>query len=119
MDLEKNQIKKLIEDIRSEIGHEEAEINIKEIIFNKDEDKLVIITPDRPDKSAVIGKGGWVVGRLKEVLGIKKIYVAAYSDMMVKKYRMELAWNKLNSLLLQGKYQDPSPFENLQELLIW
>ena len=60
---------KLLEEInqvRKEIGHEELEIHIKDIYYNEKEKELWIITQDRPDKSAIIGKGGWVVGKLKE-----------------------------------------------------
>ena len=49
--------------IRAEIGHDEVGIYIEEVYFRNNE--LWIITEDRPDKSAIIGKGGWVVGKLK------------------------------------------------------
>ena len=48
--------------IRDEIGHEKVDISIEEIYYDNNE--LWIITEDRPDKSAIIGKGGWVVGKL-------------------------------------------------------
>ena len=51
---------KLLEEInqvRKEIGHEELEIHIKDIYYNEKEKELWIITQDRPDKSAIIGKG--------------------------------------------------------------
>ncbi|MBU4534505.1 MAG: ATPase [Euryarchaeota archaeon] len=118
MEIIKEQIQKKIEDLRKEIGHEEAEVNIKDIIYIKAEEKLIIITPDRPDKSAVIGKGGWVVGRLKESLGVKNIHVAAYSDIMVKEYRMKLALKKLNKFLSPDILQDPLPLHNLKKLLL-
>ena len=41
--------------IRAEIGHEEVNISIEELYFENNE--LWIITEDRPDKSAIIGKG--------------------------------------------------------------
>ena len=83
--------------IRKEIGHEEVDIDIKEVLFDRDSYEMWIITNDRPDKSAVIGKGGWVVGRLKEELGIKSIHVESYSDFVQKEYRMNLSLNRLNS----------------------
>ena len=50
------------------MSHEELkEIHIKDIITTKKEKELWIITQDRPDKSAIIGKGGWVVGKLKKI----------------------------------------------------
>lgn len=118
LEIIKEQIQKKIEDLRKEIGHEEAEVNIKEIIYIPAEEKLIIITPDRPDKSAVIGKGGWVVGRLKESLGVKNIHVAAYVDIMVKEYRMKLALKKLNNFLSRDNLDDPLPLSNLKKLLL-
>ena len=56
--------------IRDEIGHEKVKISIEDIYFENNE--LWIITEDRPDKSAIIGKGGWVVGKLKEKLGLSE-----------------------------------------------
>ena len=85
--------------IRREIGHEEVQIDIKEVLFDRDTYEMWIITSDRPDKSAIIGKGGWVVGRLREELGIESIHVESYSDFLQKEYRMNLSLNKLNSFV--------------------
>ena len=57
-----------VNSIRHEIGHDKVNIFIEDIFFNENE--LWIITEDRPDKSAIIGKGGWVVGKLREKLGL-------------------------------------------------
>ena len=89
--------------IRKEIGHEEVSIDIKEILYDKDTNEMWIITNDRPDKSAIIGKGGWVVGRLREELEIASIHVESYSDFLQKEYRMELSLNKLNSFVNENK----------------
>lgn len=88
-----------IQQIREDIGHDKIDINIHEIIYKEDIDELWIITTDRPDKSAIIGKGGWVVGKLREELGIGKIHVESYMDFLTKKYRMELSLNTLNKFL--------------------
>ena len=58
-----------------------------------------IITNDRPDKSSIIGKGGWVVGRLREELQIESIHVESYSDFLQKEYRMKLSLDRLNSFV--------------------
>ena len=89
--------------IRKEIDHEEVSIDIKEILYDKDTNEMWIITNDRPDKSAIIGKGGWVVGRLREELEIASIHVESYSDFLQKEYRMELSLNKLNSFVNENK----------------
>lgn len=88
-----------INGIRKEIGHEEVNIDIKDVLYDEDVNEMWIITNDRPDKSAIIGKGGWVVGRLREELQINSIHVESYSDFLQKEYRMELSLNKLNSFV--------------------
>jgi predicted PP-loop superfamily ATPase len=82
--------------IRKEIGHAEVKIYIKDIIFDETTNVLWIITKDRGSKSAVIGKGGWIVGRLKEDLNVNKIHVESYNDFILKKYQMKLSLNNLN-----------------------
>ena len=85
--------------IRKEIGHEEVDIDIKEVLFDRDTYEMWIITNDRPDKSAIIGKGGWVVGRLREELSVKSIHVESYSDFLQKEYKMNLSLNRVNSFV--------------------
>lgn len=101
--MESSYLKKMIEELREEIGHERVDVNIKETIFNKEKDELIIIAPDRSDKSVIIGKGGWVVGRLKEALGIGRVHVEAYTDLILKKYRIKLSLDKIESLI-RGEY---------------
>ena len=78
-----------INKIRDEIGHDRVNIFIEEIYFKDNE--LWIITEDRPDKSAIIGKGGWVVGKLKEKLNLKSIHVESYGDFLNKNYKLKLS----------------------------
>lgn len=92
--------------IRREIGHEEVNIEIKEVLYNIETNEMWIITNDRPDKSAVIGKGGWVVGRLREELQINSIHVESYSDFLTKEYRMGLSLNKLKSFVTTEDLSD-------------
>jgi len=108
-----------INKIRKNIGHDEVNIDIKEIIFDKNLNELWIITDDRPDKSAIIGKGGWVVGRLREELGINSIHVESYSDFLIKKYRMELSFKKINSFIESSNSNKDYilPLNNLKKLI--
>ena len=78
---------------------EKLGFSIEKVIYNEETQNLIIITPDRPEKSAVIGKGGWVVGRLREELGVNSIHVDAYSDMIIRIYRMELALKQLEKIV--------------------
>jgi predicted PP-loop superfamily ATPase len=114
---EKGDIIKHICKIREEIGHENVKPDIKDIIFDENNGVMSIITSDRPEKSAVIGKGGWVVGKLKEELNIKSIHVEAYPDILLKEYKMKLTMEKLKEVLKTIKLTDPLPLENLYRLL--
>ena len=117
MKFEKGDIINRICKIREEIGHENVKPDIKDIIFDENNGVMSIITSDRPEKSAVIGKGGWVVGKLKEELNIKSIHVEAYPDILLKEYKMKLTMEKLKEVLKTIKLKDPLPLENLYRLL--
>jgi uncharacterized protein len=99
--------------IRREIGHKDIKPDIRDVLWDEDSRELVIITSDRPGKSNVIGKGGWVAGRLKEELKINSVHVEAYTDLMVRRYRMELARDRLNQIIST----DPTALVNLAHLL--
>ena len=102
--------------IRREIGHEAVQIDIREVLFDRDTYEMWIITNDRPDKSAIIGKGGWVVGRLREELGIESIHVESYSDFLQKEYRMNLSLDRLDSFV-KGNDLDNGSFLALNNLI--
>ena len=84
--------------IRREIGHDEVNIYIEEIYFNEETNELWIITEDRPDKSAIIGKGGWVVGKLREKLGLESVHVESYGDFLQKEYKLKLSKRTVENL---------------------
>ena len=84
--------------IRSEIGHDNVNIFIEELHYNENTHELWIITEDRPDKSAIIGKGGWVVGKLREKLGLESIHVESYGDFLNKEYKLKLSRKTINNL---------------------
>ncbi|WP_407409731.1 7-cyano-7-deazaguanine synthase [Methanobrevibacter sp.] len=85
-----------VNQIRDEIGHEKVEIFIEDIYLKNNE--LWIITEDRPDKSAIIGKGGWVVGKLREKLGLDSIHVESYGDFLNKEYKLKLSKKTVHNL---------------------
>lgn len=92
----KENILKEIDKIRKDIGHDQTRVHIKKIYYNKDKNEMCILTEDRPDKSAIIGKGGWVIGKLREKLKIDLIHVKSYKDYLLKKYELELSKRKIN-----------------------
>lgn len=91
-------ILKEVNTIRDEIGHGKVNIFIEELYFNETTNELWIITEDRPDKSAIIGKGGWVVGKLREKLGLESIHVESYGDFLNKNYKLKLSKKTINNL---------------------
>lgn len=96
--------------IRAEIGHDEVNIFIEEIYLENNE--MWIITEDRPDKSAIIGKGGWVVGKLKEKLGLDSIHVESYGDFLNKNYKLKLSKKTMHNVNL-----DSSGLKNLERTI--
>lgn len=117
MNMEKKDLKDLITKIRRDIGHKDVQVDISDLFFDEKEGNLLIITPDRPEKSVIIGKGGWVVGRLREELGVKSIHVEAYSDFIVPLYRMKLALTKLEEIISEYSLPESEPLINLSNLL--
>ncbi len=118
MKLDKKDIINRVIRIRDEIGHENIKPQIKDIMFNEDDEELLIITSDRPEKSLIIGKGGWVVGKLKEELNVKNIHVEAYSDILLRKYRMSLAYAKMDEIMgYQKNMKLQEPLKNLFNFL--
>ncbi len=96
--------------IREEIGHDKVNIYIEEIYLENNE--LWIITEDRPDKSAIIGKGGWVVGKLREKLGLESIHVESYGDFLNKEYKLKLSKKTVHNLDL-----DMTGIQNLEKTI--
>ena len=118
MKLDKNDIINRVSRIRDEIGHENIKPQIKNIMFNEYDEELLIITSDRPEKSLIIGKGGWVVGKLKEELNVKNIHVESYSDILLRKYRMNLAYTKMDEIIgYQKNVKLQEPLKNLSNFL--
>jgi uncharacterized protein len=92
--------------------------SIEKIIYNENTRNLIIIAPDRPEKSSLIGKGGWVVGRLREELNVNNIHVDAYSDMIIRIYRMELSVRKLENIIPNMENPISLPLKNLKDILM-
>ena len=87
-----------VNQIRDEIGHDNVNIFIEELYYSEKTKELWIITEDRPDKSAIIGKGGWVVGKLREKLGLESIHVESYGDFLNKEYKLKLSKKTIHNI---------------------
>ena len=59
-----------------------------------------------------------MVGRLREELNVNNIHVDAYSDMIIRIYRMELAMKKLENIIPNMEASASMPLKNLKHLLI-
>ncbi|MGC9516933.1 MAG: 7-cyano-7-deazaguanine synthase [Methanomicrobiales archaeon] len=114
MQWEKSEIIKKIEKIRSEIGHKDVKSDILKLIFNERNNELIIVAADRSEKSNIIGKGGWVVGKLKEELGVSSIHVVSNLDMITRKYNMELSLKNLETVIEESNIEQ---LKNLSDLL--
>lgn len=117
----KTRLMPMIEDGSFELSNidltEKLGFSLEKVIYDADSGNLIITAPDRPEKSAVIGKGGWVVGRLREELGVNSIHIDAYSDMIIRIYRMELAMKQLENLVQSMEHHTVQPLKNMQDLL--
>ena len=103
--------------IRLDIGHDEVNIYIEKIYFNKDTNELWIITEDRPDKSAIIGKGGWVVGKLREKLNLESIHVESYGDFLNKEYNPKDSYMGGSTMTIYYDYY-PNTDKSLDRIVI-
>lgn len=90
----------MIREIKREIGLQtSSDPDIRDIHYDEDQDELIIVAADRPDKAIVIGPGGWVVGKLREKLGVGTIHVEAYTDLVARKLRVNQTLERLQQLI--------------------
>jgi len=95
-----NEIEKKIMRIRKENAFPLVPFVIDEIRYEKEGDKLFIITRDRSDKSAIIGNS-FVIGKLKEELGVKQITVYSKLDLIIKRKKLEESLEKIKGTFLE------------------
>ncbi len=84
------ELSEIIIRIRKEGGLPDSPFRIDEVRYEPQGDKLFIITHDRTDKSIVIGNS-YVVGKLREELGVKQVTVYSTLDLLIKKRKLEEA----------------------------
>ncbi|NJE29895.1 hypothetical protein E3E38_02365 [Thermococcus sp. 18S1] len=81
-------ISELVMEIRRENGFPESPFRIDEVRYDEEEDKLFIIAHDRTDKSVVIGNS-FVIGKLRERLGVRQVTVYSNLDLEIKRRKLE------------------------------
>lgn len=75
-----------IEQLRAELPWVYS--NPPHILEISDNEKIVIVAADRPDKAVVIGPGGYIAGKLAKIHG-KSLSITAYTDHLIKDFRIE------------------------------
>ncbi|WP_457752355.1 hypothetical protein [Thermococcus sp.] len=81
------EISELVREIRRENGFPKSPFRIDEVRYNEEGDKLFIIAHDRTDKSVVIGNS-FVIGKLRERLGVKQVTVYSNLDLEIKRRKV-------------------------------
>ena len=87
-----SEIYKSVKKIRDEIGLKTTDFSIIDFEFTKNENNLTLklYTPIRTDKSAIIGPGGWVIGKLREELNEIFDVITSYSIHYTKLYDLDV-----------------------------
>ncbi|CAD5245064.1 hypothetical protein [Thermococcus camini] len=84
------EISELVREIRRGNGFPESPFRIDEVRYDPEGDKLFIIAHDRTDKSVVIGNS-FVIGKLRERLGVRQVTVYSNLDLEIKRRKLEEA----------------------------
>ncbi|ASI99155.1 hypothetical protein [Thermococcus celer] len=83
-------IEGLVREIRRENGFPESPFRIDGVRYDEGGDKLFIIAHDRTDKSVIIGNS-FVIGKLRERLGVRQVTVYSNLDLEMKGRKLEEA----------------------------
>jgi len=75
---------------------------IKALYYDGEGDFLLVVVPDRPDKSVVIGPGGRVLKAVRDELGVSGMAVRSYTDLLVKRRRVREALSKVLKMAVRA-----------------
>ncbi|ASJ10499.1 hypothetical protein A3L12_03885 [Thermococcus sp. P6] len=84
------EVESLVREIRRKNGFPDSPFRIDEVRYDEEGDKLFIIAHDRTDKSVIIGNS-FVIGRLRERLGVGQVTVYSNLDLEIKRRKLEEA----------------------------
>ncbi|WP_461862980.1 hypothetical protein [Thermococcus sp.] len=98
--LTREKIAEAVRRIRRENGFPDTPFRIDEIRYEKEGDKLFIIAHDRTDKSAVIGNS-FVIGKLREELGVRQVTVYSNLDLEIKRRKLEENARRIEGTFLE------------------
>ena len=85
-----DEMAEIVRRIRREGGLPDNPFRIDEVRYEPQGDKLFIIAHDRTDKSIIIGNS-YVIGKLREELGVRQLTVYSTLDLMIKRRKLEEA----------------------------
>ncbi len=93
-------VTKLIKESREQLGfNKHGHPSVDDVIYDAESDTLYIIVPDRPEKSAIVGKGGWAIAELRKKLDVWSVSVHTTIDLTIKKMRVQNSINYLKNEL--------------------
>ena len=83
------EVQKAILKARKELGFKTpVRPRVRSVFYDEEEDFLLIILADRPDKSVALGPGGRVLKMVKDELGVSSMAARSYTDILVKRRRV-------------------------------
>ena len=94
------EISELVRGVRRGNGFPDSPFRIDEVRYDEESDKLFIIAHDRTDKSVVIGNS-FVIGKLRERLGVRQLTVYSNLDLEVKRRKLKEAENLVRGTELE------------------
>ncbi|WP_048149762.1 hypothetical protein [Palaeococcus ferrophilus] len=86
--------------IRRENGFDIVPFVVEDVIYEEEAKRLYIIGQDRADKSAIIGNS-FVVGKLKERLGVERITVHSKLELLIKRRNVRENMEKVRGTQLE------------------
>lgn len=94
------EIAETVRKIRLKNGFPDTPFRIDEVRYEPEGDKLFIIAHDRTDKSVIIGNS-FVIGKLKEELGVRQVTVYSNLDLEIKRRKLEKNVERIGGTLLE------------------
>jgi predicted PP-loop superfamily ATPase len=79
--------------------------NPPHILSILENEKISILAADRPDKSVIIGPGGYIAGHLAKLYG-KPLSITAYTDELIKDFRKKESEKLIHSMDLKDDHKE-------------
>ena len=97
------QVRKALMKARRELGLRTlVRPRVEAVYYEAESDFLLVVVPDRPDKSVLLGPSGRVMKMAKKELGVSAMAVRSRTDLMVKRWRVRQALAKARRLLAKA-----------------